>query len=136
MTYLEYLQSEHWQKTKERALTYYHYQCTFCGQKKFLNVHHKRYRDDSGVILFREKLSDLSVLCADCHSKHHDKVAECEIAMVEIVPDSDRAEQERERIKYYLENIGEYLQRQDQFINHLRKLRGAQPIIREVYNDK
>ena len=40
--------------------------CEICGGKLRLTVHHKHYRT-----LFKEKLSDLKVLCWECHKKEH-----------------------------------------------------------------
>jgi len=46
--------------------------CEICGEKskKLLNVHHKNY-DNKGNELFH--LTDLVVLCFNCHHKFHEK---------------------------------------------------------------
>lgn len=67
--YSEYLKSEHWQKTRKRALSRAKYKCQLCGNKnEKLNVHHNTYEN-----LGNEKNEDLIVLCESCHSKFHDK---------------------------------------------------------------
>jgi hypothetical protein len=59
----EYYKTKHWKELskKIRAETPY---CELCGSKKRLQVHHKTY-----FRIYREKRSDLQVLCEDCHLK-------------------------------------------------------------------
>lgn len=67
LPYDEYLQSEHWQNTRRKALKYYGYKCRVCNtNSKELHVHHKTY-----VRLRCERMSDLMVLCKDHHSTIH-----------------------------------------------------------------
>lgn len=133
MDYLEYLQTNHWRQTKEKALSYYSYQCTVCGGKKNLNVHHKRYKDASGeTVWFREKLEDLSVLCAEHHGQFHNTLEEIDMLLNQEILTEEDKEKQKQFIQNILANIGKYLARQDWFINYLRKLRGAK--LKEVYN--
>jgi hypothetical protein len=47
--------------------------CMFCGDKKNLNIHHRRYRSKKGnSLLFHENKYDLIVLCRDCHHLWHE----------------------------------------------------------------
>jgi hypothetical protein len=64
-TYRKYLASEHWQKTRtakrRRAKS-----CGICGAESRLDVHHLNYRN-----LIDVGLSDLRVLCRQCHDLAH-----------------------------------------------------------------
>lgn len=136
MTYLEYLQTPYWQNKRERALQYYFNQCSLCGTKYHLNVHHKRYKDDEGnSIWFHEGMEDLSVLCTEHHSGYHKElefellswdnieITEPKIAIVNI--------EEIRKLVADKNLMLEHLKRQDSIINHLRKLNGKEPIIRD-----
>ena len=62
-----YLQSDHWKKTRKTALQRADYKCQLCGRRNLkLNVHHNNYEN-----LEHEHMSDLIVLCDDCHTIHH-----------------------------------------------------------------
>jgi hypothetical protein len=69
MPYAEYLKTPHWQEVRESALKAADYRCQVCYSPDRLHVHHRTY-DRRG----RELLSDLTVLCADCHGRFHDKL--------------------------------------------------------------
>jgi len=47
--------------------------CDECGSRKHLQVHHKNYNN-----LFKEKDSDLVVLCKSCHEDLHGKIFDLE----------------------------------------------------------
>ena len=64
--YQDYLMSEHWLRKREAAREYYGDSCCFCNDRNNLQVHHRHYRT-----LGREAMTDLSVLCDDCHGHHH-----------------------------------------------------------------
>lgn len=67
-TYAEYLQSDHWRETRERALQRAGYRCQRC-ENRFglpLDVHHRDYRH-----LGAERERDLMVLCRACHAVAH-----------------------------------------------------------------
>lgn len=66
-TYHEYLKSPQWAKKKRQAHKHYGGCCTICNETQGLQVHHRHYRT-----LFREKMKDLDLLCAGCHSNHHE----------------------------------------------------------------
>lgn len=67
--YAEYLQSEHWKTLRRAAIDYYGNACVLCGAKgSKVDVHHRLY-----VRRGKERLRDLTVLCRDCHAKHHDQ---------------------------------------------------------------
>jgi 5-methylcytosine-specific restriction endonuclease McrA len=47
--------------------------CERCGSGSDLHMHHVRYRDAAGRLIFgREQLIDLILLCASCHEKQHE----------------------------------------------------------------
>lgn len=71
LPYKDYLQSEHWKFLRKEKLRKAVWRCELCGEKGWsnLNVHHKHYET-----VGEEKLTDLIVLCKNCHSKHHDKI--------------------------------------------------------------
>ena len=71
--YKKYLGSKHWQKLSN-SIKFERPFCYFCGSKNGLEVHHKRYFDNSGMPLFyRERPRDLVVTCRDCHEKIHER---------------------------------------------------------------
>lgn len=122
ITYYEYLQSEQWKKKKSFAIKYYHNQCTVCGTKQSLNVHHKRYNH-----IFNEPIEDLSVLCVRDHHLHHDHLKEMEVAQMNDIRELSEkwrmlqtAEQMRERAKYYVENPEQLIAMNDNLLNQLR----------------
>lgn len=77
ISYTEYLQSDHWNKKKNEALSHYGGSCVLCSSKSYLNVHHRNYNN-----LWHELMSDLTVLCAKCHDSYH-KIAK-EIKLLEL----------------------------------------------------
>lgn len=68
MPYKEYLQSEHWQKFRKRALKYFGFKCQLCNAGGVLNVHHRTYERRG-----EEQYKDVIVLCSACHSRFHGK---------------------------------------------------------------
>lgn len=64
--YQEYLVSDKWKKIRQKALSQSQNKCQLCDSEEHLVVHHRRY-DNIG----HEDLSDLTVLCFDCHSFFH-----------------------------------------------------------------
>ena len=68
LSYTDYLATDFWDGLRSRMLSRARYQCEECGSKTKLHVHHKAYR---GYGL--EQLSDLIVLCGECHAAKHGK---------------------------------------------------------------
>lgn len=68
-SYTEYLKSDHWKKTRKKALKRAKNRCQLCNKKSKLQVHHRTYKNKG-----KEKNEDLIVLCNDCHAKFHDKL--------------------------------------------------------------
>lgn len=68
--YHNYLRSPEWAVRRQWMLDEASYRCQLCGESQSLQVHHRSY-DNVG----RERKSDLTVLCGDCHARFHDKVA-------------------------------------------------------------
>lgn len=67
MRYDDYLRSAHWKRLRARKFDEVGRECQRCGScREPLHVHHINYRG-----LFNVRLSDLEVLCAACHTKHH-----------------------------------------------------------------
>lgn len=71
MPYPEYLQTEHWKRTRLRALRRADFACQLCNRTKNLQTHHRTY-ERRGC----ELPADLIVLCRSCHEKHHDIISE------------------------------------------------------------
>lgn len=68
-TYEDYLETKHWKEASLGIKNIYDNKCCLCGASETeLHVHHNNYNN-----IGREKLTDLIVLCKDCHSKFHDK---------------------------------------------------------------
>lgn len=66
MPYKDYLETNHWQEFRKRALSRAGYRCQLCNGKKPLHVHHRTYENRG-----EERYQDVIVLCADCHKKFH-----------------------------------------------------------------
>lgn len=68
-TYSDYLRSEHWRKTRRRAVQRSGGMCKRCyAEDCRLEIHHLTYER-----IGRERESDLIALCASCHAKEHGK---------------------------------------------------------------
>lgn len=66
--YKQYLQSNHWREFRRKIYSL-RKTCQNCSAKnKKLNIHHKNYD-----CLWKEKNSDVIVLCQDCHYRFHKK---------------------------------------------------------------
>lgn len=63
-----YLRTNHWKEKRKTALNHADWKCQLCKSEKDLQVHHNTYDR-----LYEEKLSDLVVLCKQCHEKFHGK---------------------------------------------------------------
>lgn len=64
--YREYLNSDHWKKTRAAALQRAGNKCQGCGGTYDLQVHHKTYARRG-----HERPEDLEVLCRNCHKDEH-----------------------------------------------------------------
>lgn len=64
-----YLESDHWKALRAKAIAHYGDTCVLCD-KQPVQVHHRTY-----VRRGFERLTDLIVLCDDCHSRYHGKTA-------------------------------------------------------------
>ena len=65
--YQQYLKSDHWRKTRMKALRAADYRCFGCGTcGTILQIHHRNYNN-----LGNEGLSDLTVYCSGCHTLEH-----------------------------------------------------------------
>jgi 5-methylcytosine-specific restriction endonuclease McrA len=72
--YLEYLRSDKWKKIAAKKRKGSKNKCQLCGNgKSILHVHHVNYDH-----VYKERLSDLIVLCEKCHKKFHSKEAKDE----------------------------------------------------------
>ena len=66
MTYKEYLQSPEWAVIRRIKLEEAGHRCMVCNGDGKLHVHHRTYER-----IRMELLSDLIVMCADCHRLFH-----------------------------------------------------------------
>lgn len=62
----QYLQSQIWADIRHKALILYGPTCNRCGEYG-TDIHHKTYERVGGF----ELMTDLEVLCRDCHEAHH-----------------------------------------------------------------
>lgn len=67
MPYQDYLKTEHWREFRKYALKRVGYRCQLCNKNGKLHVHHRTY-ERRGC----EEIGDVTVLCENCHGKHHD----------------------------------------------------------------
>ena len=65
--YEKYLNSKAWSEIREKCFDYFGRQCLFCS-KPATQVHHRNYAN----IGKENFLTDLSVLCEDCHQRFHE----------------------------------------------------------------
>ena len=74
-TYLRHLHSDYWHRLKQQRLEQAGHCCERCGKHQrelcdTLELHHTTlYRD----CLFREKISDVQIICSVCHSAEHQR---------------------------------------------------------------
>lgn len=68
-----YLQTEHWRAFRIKAHAHYKGVCATCGRYTPIgqaNIHHLRYFDERGSILFRESYADVRVTHrGKCHAR-------------------------------------------------------------------
>ena len=72
--YSQYIQSDVWEYRACVIKAKFNYRCQLCNKHKEeigLHAHHRTYER-----LGNELLEDITVLCADCHAKFHDKVSD------------------------------------------------------------
>jgi len=67
MPYHDYLKTHEWHTLRQQVLLRDAYSCRICACPDNLEVHHRSYKRRG-----EESLSDLIVLCADCHQSFHD----------------------------------------------------------------
>lgn len=65
--YYRYIGSKAWENKRQQALKHYGNKCATCKATTNLRVHHLTY-----ARLGQEKMSDLQVLCNDCHCNRHE----------------------------------------------------------------
>ena len=70
MPYRDYLQTGHWMRVRSASLRRYEYRCALCFSPRQLEVHHRTYER-----LGCERDADVTVLCSNCHSRHHEAKA-------------------------------------------------------------
>lgn len=66
--YKEYLKTNHWLKTRKKAIKRGGGKCAICGSTSHLQVHHNNYKN-----LWHEEKHDLVVLCDTHHKLVHNK---------------------------------------------------------------
>lgn len=71
LSYDDFLQTAYWAHTRYEILSKIGYTCQLCGKKtKTPNVHHNTYEHHGREM---EYLTDLIVLCPECHKRYHKK---------------------------------------------------------------
>lgn len=76
MPYQDFLKTKYWQAVSAHAKYKTDYSCQLCGTQSYtLNTHHKNYKRHGYEHLSHVMKEDLIVLCQNCHSKFHDKLA-------------------------------------------------------------
>jgi len=74
--YKDYLETEHWRTLRRLKIEEANQHCQLCGKgadrTTTLHVHHNTYTR----FPYRELLSDLVVVCTQCHSIFHDRLPE------------------------------------------------------------
>jgi len=64
--YNDYLKSDQWKMMRAGLIYIRGSKCENCGNTEKLEIHHLNYNN-----IFKEKMSDLKILCRDCHRKEH-----------------------------------------------------------------
>ena len=64
--YAEYRKTNHWKAKRKQALYHWNHKCADCHSKLRLHVHHLNY-----YRLYGERMTDLVVLCCQCHKLRH-----------------------------------------------------------------
>jgi hypothetical protein len=77
MPYQRFLITSFWRSVREIALERAKHRCQLCNSASELQVHHRTYKNRGWE---DQHLDDLTVLCANCHKKHHDIVANPKLA--------------------------------------------------------
>ena len=67
--YQEYLKSDDWKAKRNKVMKMAGYKCRRCGERA-TQVHHETYER-----IYNEKLTDLTALCSECHSKIHNAIS-------------------------------------------------------------
>ena len=81
MNYDNYLQGQWWRDRRKTFISKTWKRCFICrARDQKFNVHHKRYTDEKGSILNREKHTDLRLLCEPCHKAIHELSLEHHLA--------------------------------------------------------
>lgn len=65
-SYKSYLRSDKWNRKREELFKKRGRVCEVCGSDHNIHVHHLTYKR-----IFRERLTDLKVLCGKCHKLEH-----------------------------------------------------------------
>lgn len=66
--YQQYIQSPAWKRKAARAKARSGHRCQVCNSPDNLEAHHRTYER-----LGHERPGDITVLCAECHSRFHNK---------------------------------------------------------------
>lgn len=85
VSYRDYLESPAWHRLRQAKFDESGRFCVNCGSTEKLNVHHIRYRKRELT-----ELSDLMVLCQDCHGNLHKAVKMIGLKLKSVGPDNVR----------------------------------------------
>lgn len=72
MPYREFLNTSYWWAVS-RYKKYRSGSCELCNSTTHLHAHHRTYKNRGREVFH---LNDLTVLCSDCHAKHHEKLSQ------------------------------------------------------------
>ena len=67
-SYDDYLETDYWQKVRQKALIKSDFKCQQCGSTQKLQVHHKAYCKRYTEL---DNMHLLQVLCRQCHHDEH-----------------------------------------------------------------
>lgn len=93
--YKDYLKSKHWKNKRKVVLELKNNTCEYCKTNKNLQVHHTTYKN-----IGDEKISDLMVLCEECHQATHRLIKETnKIKYVKNYKNKKRNKHKRKPVK-------------------------------------
>ncbi len=141
-TYADYLKSGHWWEVKRRYFRSYTVQkdveefgrpvCKACGAQKNLNLHHATYER-----LGHEELTDLVLLCRDCHGQLHECCGDADLESFTLQwlknPNRDKLakvdarKKEHKRIEVWVDvESGSTIRERNGTVTRLNQISGSQ----------
>jgi len=135
--YNAYISSPEWQEKRKQVFEQKWYKCESCWISESLHVHHWTYRR-----LYKEKISDLFVLCWYCHMSLHEKYGTIDLLRAtkafikweELIPrkKKSKARGKSKKIRQLTSILVYWKFRLQRWITHTR----VEMIISTRYNEK